>query len=653
MRFEHVFRPGRIGTLHLPHRVVMGAMHLGIESAAQALAAFYVERVQGGAAMIITGGSAVSRTGAAGRSYSFINDSADERKLSGIARAVRDAGGRIALQLLHAGRYARQRDFGLQPVAPSAVATRFEKSPPRAMTGEDIAATVADFARAAARARALGFDAVEIMGSEGYLLNQFLSPLTNRREDEWGGDFARRTRFPLAVLESVRDAVGPDYPVIYRASAADLMPGGTSDEETRAFARLLVQCGADAIDIGVGWHESSTPTVQFTVAAGAWARHAEQIAEAAPAIPVIASTRINTIDLADRILASGKVSFVALARAFLADPRIVSKSRASHASPINICIACNQACIDRSLQDQPVSCMVNPRAGSELLLHARVPLVRRGTFAVVGGGPAGLEAARSLGALGQRVVLYEAAAALGGQFRLASRIPGKADYARTVDYFQEELQRLGVEIRLQHRVDGTSGRELDRYEGVIVATGVVPRKIDLPGADLPLVRSYPEAVSEASTLADPIAIIGAGGIGVDIAHLLSETGRRVSLLCRGEVVGKRIGRSTRWVLLQALRSRDTQIVTGVAYLRITAEGVWLRERSGPPRLIEARTIVIAAGQESCDDLSSTLERQGRPHRVVGGARAAGELDGVRAFREGAHGAHSLLGIQSRAVHRAN
>lgn len=645
MPFEHAFRPGRIGTLRLPHRIVMGSMHLGMESEPEALTAFYVERVQGGAAMIITGGSAVSRAGAAGRNYSFINDPENARKLEDIPRAVHDAGGTIVLQLFHAGRYARQEAFGLQPLAPSAVPCRFEKSSPRAMTAEDIAATSDDFTRGAVRARALGFDAVEIMGSEGYLLNQFLSPLTNRRDDEWGGDFARRSRFPLVILKSIRAAVGPGYPVIYRVSAADLMPGSTSDEETLAFVRLLIEHGADAIDAGVGWHESSTPTVQFTVPPGAWVRHAEQIADAAGEVPVIASTRINTIELADRVLANGKVQFVALARGFLADPAIVRKSRTGSKS-VNICIACNQACIDRSLRDQAVSCMVNPRAGSELRFRESTPPARRGSFAVVGGGPAGLEAARVLGALGQRVVLFEAATALGGQFRLASRIPGKADYARTIGYFQEELQRLGVEIRLQQPVDALSADELDHYDGVIVATGVIPKKINLPGADLPLVHAYPEAVMGIA-VDDPVAIIGAGGIGVDIAHLLSESGRRVSLLCRGDAVGKRIGRSTRWVILQALRNRSVQIFTEVSCLSITTEGVWLRERNGSLRLIEARTVVVAVGQESCNHLSLTLQRLRRPYRVVGGARSAGELDGVRAFREGAYAAHSLLRTEDR------
>ncbi len=647
--FEHVFRPGRIGSLELPHRVLMGSMHLGLESEPDgaALAAFYAERTQGGAALIITGGSAVSRVGAGGRHYSFINDPSEEPKLQRVARAVHEAGGRIALQLFHAGRYGSHEYFGLQPLAPSAVPSRFSKSPPRAMTAEDIAQTIADFAAGARRARELGFDAVEIMGSEGYLLNQFVSPLTNHRDDEWGGDFARRIRFPAEVLRAVRQAVGPAYPLLYRLSAADLMPGSTSDEETVAFARSLAGGGVDAFDIGIGWHESSIPTVQYTVAPGAWLPYARRIREAAQPVPVIASTRIHTLELAEHALAGAQADFVALARPFLADPRIIAKARAGRADSINLCIACNQACIDRSLRDQRVSCMVNPRAGSETELsepqrlgpHATDTARRR--FAVIGGGPAGLEAARVLAAFGHRVVLYEADARLGGQFRLACRIPGKEDFAHTIDYFERELRALRVDLRLRQRIDADSAAELDAYDGVIVASGVTPRRIDLPGVHLPHVRPYPDAILMAAE--DPIAIIGAGGIGVDVAHLWSERGRRVTLMCRGHAVGERIGRSTRWVLLRALRERGVQILTDISYERIAPEGIWIRERGAPPRLVAARTLVVAAGQQSGDTLSAALERRGRPFRVAGGARAAAELDAVRAFREGALAARELIG----------
>ncbi|HEX8757355.1 MAG TPA: FAD-dependent oxidoreductase [Steroidobacteraceae bacterium] len=651
------WRPGRIGSLELPHRIVMGAMHLGIESQphGEALAAFYAERAQGGAALIITGGSAVSRVGAGGRHYSFINEPADEVKLRCVADTVHHAGGRIALQLFHAGRYAFERSFGLQPVAPSAVPSRFSRSTPRAMTADDIALTLEDFAGGARRARELGFDAVELMGSEGYLLNQFLSPLTNVRDDEWGGDFARRTNFPLAVLRRVREAVGEDFPVIYRLSGADLMPGSSTDEETAAFASLLGAAGADALDVGIGWHESQIPTVPYTVSPGAWAGCAARIKEAVGRVPVIASTRIHTQELAQRVLEQARVDFVSLARPFLADPMIVAKWRAGQSDRVNLCLACNQACIDRSLSDEAVSCMVNPRAARELEFRESATTLRWGRaaqgaqgatglgwVAVVGGGPAGLEAARVLGEAGLRVVLFEAELEIGGQFRLASKVPGKADYGRTVAYFAGELGRLGVEIRTGRPIDVGSLEELADAEAVILATGVRPRNPDLPGMELPHVRSYSQALLEAAGGGVPVAIIGAGGIGVDVAHFFSRAGCRVTLMCRGGRIGEHIGRSTRWVLLQELREQGVEMLTGVTYERIAAEGVLIRDAEGRSRLIAAGRVIIAAGQEPHDRLSAALQRAGRPFRVVGGARTAGELDAVRAFREGALAAHALV-----------
>jgi 2,4-dienoyl-CoA reductase (NADPH2) len=640
--FEQVFRPGRIGNLGLPGRIIMGSMHLGLESEpdGEALAAFYAERTRGGAALIITGGSAISRVAAGGRHYSFINEPESALRLEHSARAVHGCGGLIALQLFHAGRYASPEYFGIQPVAPSAVSSRFAHCTPRAMTPADIGQTLEDFARGARQARRLGFDAVEIMGSEGYLLNQFLSPLTNRRLDEWGGDFAGRTRFPLAVLAAVRAAVGADYPLIYRVSGADLMPGSTTDPETDAFVRLLAERGADALEVGVGWHESSVPTVQYTVPPGAWIGCCERIKAAAGALPVIASTRINTLELAERVLAERRADFIAMARPLLADPALPAKARAGRTADINICIACNQACIDRSLRDQAVSCMVNPRAGHEWQWREAAARRSRARFAVIGGGPAGLEAARTLGAAGASVVLYEAEDGLGGQFRLACRIPDKADFARTIAYFERELRRLRVEIRLACRIGAASVPELEPYAGVIVASGVVPRRIELPGMELPIVRSYPEALLRPEG-DGPVAVIGAGGIGIDVAHFYSALGRPVTLMCRGSTVGRHIGRSTRWVLLAALRAKGVHILTGVDYQRITCSGVCIRH-ADTQRLIEAQTVVVAAGQESADSLSALLERHGCAHRTVGGARVTAELDAVRAFREGALAAQLAL-----------
>jgi 2,4-dienoyl-CoA reductase (NADPH2) len=644
-------RPGRIGSLDLPNRIIMGSMHMGIETqpGGEELAAFYAERARGGAALIVTGGSAVSRVAAGGRHYSFVNEDVEAPKLRRIAQAVHDAGGRIALQLFHAGRYGSHEFFGLQPLAPSAVTSRVTKSPPRAMNDDDLAQTRSDFVDGALRARELGYDAVEIMGSEGYLLNQFLSPITNLRDDAWGGDFERRARFPLEVLRAMRAAVGAAFPIIYRMSGADLMPQSTTDDETRAFARMLADAGADALNVGVGWHESSIPTVQFLVKPGAWVECAHAIKTAVGALPVIASNRINRNELAERVLAEGRVDFVSMARPFLADPAIVEKSRSGRSDAVNICIACNQACIDRSLFDGTVSCMVNPRAGNELTLREDAPAASPRRFAVVGGGPAGLEAARVLAARGHRVVLYEAGRALGGQFRLAAQVPGKADFGSTIDYFRAELARLGVDVRLERHITTDEAlAELGGYAGIVLATGVVPRTVDLPGADLPHVLTYPQALLDGAPGSGPIAVVGAGGIGVDVAHLFSHAGRAVTIMRRGDVVGQYIGRSTRWAVLRELRERKVQILTKISYERIVPEGIWVRDEGGT-RLIEAQTVVVAAGQLRNDALRETLERAGLAYRVVGGALEPGELDAVRAFREGALAAHAFADGEATAT----
>jgi 2,4-dienoyl-CoA reductase (NADPH2) len=652
---QHVWRPGSIGPLALPHRVVMGSMHVGLEGLdddGAALAAFYRERAAGGAGLIVTGGSAVSRVGAGGRNYSFVNDDADATKLAAVAGAIHGAGGRVLLQLFHAGRYAYEESFGLQPVAPSAVYSRYSRCEPRALSHDEVLATVADFARGAARARQLGFDGVEIMGSEGYLLNQFTAPVTNVRDDEWGGDGPRRMRFPLEVAAAVRAAAGPGQAVVYRISGADLVDGGTPHDELLELAAALGDGGAiDAINVGVGWHEARIPTVQLLVPHGAWRPWARAI-RAAVSVPVIASNRINTLELADELLAAGDADFVSLARPFLADPQIVERARANR--PINICIACDQACIDRSIFDQRVSCVVNPRAGYELERGNAPAGSARLAVAVVGGGPAGMEASRALAAAGHAVALFEAAGELGGQFQMASRIPGKEDYGLTGAYFASELAALGVELRLGTIV--TEPAELAGYDAVIIATGVTPRAIELPGVDGDHVISYAELLGGARELPEPgssVAIIGAGGIGVDVAHLLSHRDgfyaryglcgqqpvssppvRVVTLMRRGERVGERIGPSTRWAVLAELRAAGVRTLTGVQYERIEPGTVWIRDPAGQRVGVPADTVVVCAGQRPELALATQLRAAGRPHLVIGGAGGAEELDAERAFREG-------------------
>ena len=660
---EHVWQPGAIGPLHLPHRLVMGSMHLGLESVdpdGSMLAAFYAERAAGGAGLIVTGGSAVSRVGAGGVSYSFINEDAEAEKLAAIPQAVHAAGGLVLLQLFHAGRYAFERSFGLQPVAPSAVYSSYSRCEPRALSEEEILATIAEFASGARRACELGFDGVEIMGSEGYLLSQFMAPVTNLREDDWGGDAERRMRFPLAVAAAVREASGPECAVVYRLSGADLVPGGAEIDDVIALASRLASGPADALNVGIGWHESRVPSVQSGVPHGAWAPWARAVREAVD-VPVIASNRVNTAALADALIGDGFADFVSMARPFLADPLFVRRSRDEPGRRVNVCIACNQ-CIDQSIFDRRVSCAVNPRAGFEL-----EPAVAGGgaTVAVVGGGPAGMEAARVLAASGFSVTLLEAAEQLGGQFRMARRIPGKEDFGQTGAYFAQELARLGAAVEVGVRVGGSG---LERFDAVVVATGVVPRSVALPGAELPHVLNYAElllADDPLSMVGERVAIIGAGGIGTDVAHMLSQRGgfyerygleppgegpgvggqkcpqtsgasalpRQITLMRRAGRIGDGVGPSTRWVVVQELERAGVELLTGVEYERIEPDAVVIRI-DGTERRIPADTVVIAAGQEPEARLAAELSTSGQPHIVVGGASGADELDAGRAFREG-------------------
>ncbi len=669
--FERTLQAGAIGGLRLANRIVMGSMHLGIESDGAALAAFYAERARGGAGLIVTGGSCVNRAGAGGRNYSFINEPESSPPLRAAVEAVHAAGGRIALQLFHAGRYAHLASFGIHPVAPSAIASRFSPDPPRALRDDEIRETIGDFARGAARARDLGFDAVEVMASEGYLLNQFLSPLTNQRDDAWGGDLERRMRLPRAVLREIHALSGAEFPVIFRISGADLMKDSTTPDEALALARALAGDGVDALNVGIGWHESSIPTVQQVVPSGVWVPFAAAVKAAVGQLPVIASNRINSLAGAESVLAAGSVDFISMARPFLSDAQIVAKAARNEAALVNTCIACNQACIDRSLVDAPVSCMINPRAARELEFpEPAQPKALRRRFAVVGGGPAGMESARALAALGHAVELFEAEDELGGQFRMARRIPGKADFNETIRYYTNDLARLGVVAHLRRRVGDAA--ELRGFDGIVLAQrSVVPRRVALEGSDLPHVLTYAELLLGDPEVGERVAIVGAGGIGVDVAHYLSfgeanadETtrflyeqgagGTRQRRSCTGHRAKTGCTHAPRCDDRQGHRQNDaldrdcrapreqefTTLPTTSTTKRSCREGIRIRD-AGVTRLIEADTVVIAAGQERNDALAEPIHALGIPYRVVGGAKDAAELNAVRAFDEGLRAAHSL------------
>lgn len=667
-----VWQPGRIGSLELDHRLIMGSMHLNLEGRddhGAALAAFYTERARGGASLIVTGGLAVSRVGAGGRMYALINEPSGQQAIRPSVEAVHAEGSKIAAQLFHAGRYAFEASFGLPAVAPSAVYSGFSRSTPTELTEDGIRQTLQDFADAARVSAELGFDAVEVMASEGYLVNQFLSPVTNQRDDTWGGDAHRRQAFGLELLRMIKEACS--LPVIFRISGADLVPDSSTPGEIADFAVALAGGGVDAINVGVGWHEARVPTVQTLVPQGVWVPYAESIKnvvrEAGVDVPVIASNRINHVDHAEQILNDTAIDFISMARPFLADPRIVTKSRTGRLDLVNTCIACNEACIDRSIGDAEVSCLVNPRAGRELTFPEQLPEPVSGPrMAVIGAGPAGLEAARSLARLGYRVTLYEAEDELGGQFRMARQVPGKRDFGETIRYYTATLAELGVDVRLRSPI--TTPEQLVGYHGIVLATGVEPRRLDLPGIDGGSVLDYQQAFAGPAAIGQRVAIIGGGGIAVDLAHLLlagtgpddlaaeqaafgaewaldgmpvtPELGRAVTLMRRTGKIGTGMGITTRWAVVGAIRHHGATMITGIGYRSIAEDGVLIDTDDGP-KLIEADTVIIAAGQQPNDRLIKMVDPLGIPYEVIGGAADTAGLNAVRATSQGLEAAHKL------------
>jgi 2,4-dienoyl-CoA reductase (NADPH2) len=669
--YPHLLAPLDLGFTRLPNRVLMGSMHTGMEDGRKhfpAMAAYFAERARGGVGLMVTGGFAPNIAGWVKPFAGTLATSGAARRHRLVTDAVHAEGGRIALQILHTGRY------GYHPfcVAPSPLKSPISPFAPRELSARGIERQIQAFVRCARLAREAGYDGVEVMGSEGYLINQFLVTHTNHRTDAWGGAYENRMRLPVEIVARVREAVGNDFIVIYRLSMIDLIPDGSSWPEAVALARAVAQAGATIINTGIGWHEARVPTIATSVPRGAFAwvtrKMRTELRAAGITIPLVTSNRINTPEVAEQLLADGCADMVSLARPLLADSQFVAKAKAGRSEDINTCIACNQACLDHTFRNRLASCLVNPRAGQETLLVVE-PAAQRRRYAVVGAGPAGLAAATTLAERGHEVHLYEASAEIGGQFNMAKKIPGKEEFSETLRYFRRRLEATGVRLHLGVRASAES-LIAQKFDGVILATGVTARDPKIPGQDGPGVLSYIDVLLHGKPVGERVAIIGAGGIGFDVAEFLvtppghsptlnleewltewgvadpvavrggvvqprpSPPARKVTLLQRkAGKLGKGLGKTTGWIHRAALQMKQVEMIGGVNYERITPEGLFVtygqERRDG--QVIGCDTIVLCAGQEPLRELQAPLSAAGVAVHLIGGAHEAAELDAKRAI----------------------
>ncbi|HHQ4578986.1 NADPH-dependent 2,4-dienoyl-CoA reductase [Aeromonas hydrophila] len=663
-RYPTLLTPLDLGFTQLRNRVLMGSMHTGLEEEKggfDKLAAFYGERARGGVGLIVTGGIAPNLRGRLvphGSQLSFPWQVAKHKK---VTSAVHQEGGKIALQILHAGRYA-YHPFSLAPSALKAPISPFK---PRAMSERQIRGTIRDFAATAQLARSAGYDGVEVMGSEGYLINQFICERTNKRTDGWGGSSENRMRFPVEIVRAIRERVGPDFIIIFRLSMLDLVEQGSSLEEVITLGKALEQVGVTLINTGIGWHEARIPTIATSVPRGAFSWVTAELKKHLK-VPLITTNRINTPEVAERILAGGEADMVSMARPFLADPEFVIKAAEDRADEINTCIACNQACLDHVFKQKRASCLVNPRACFETeLTFGRVPQPKK--LAVVGAGPAGLAFACYAAERGHQVSLFDQASEIGGQFNFAKQIPGKEEFHETLRYFAKRLEKCGVELYLGQRQSAESllGGGFDE---VILATGIRPRTPNIPGIEHAKVMSYLDVLRDHKPVGEKVAVIGAGGIGFDVAeylvegkgdrsrdHWLKEWGidkqlgergglmapvidapeRQVWLLQRKESkVGDGLGKTTGWIHRTVLKNRKVEMLSGVQYLRIDDEGLHIQVGE-QQQCLPVDQVIICAGQEPLKELQAGLQAAGKPVHIIGGADVAAELDAKRAIRQGA------------------
>ncbi|MEV7489754.1 NADPH-dependent 2,4-dienoyl-CoA reductase [Streptomyces anulatus] len=668
--YPNLLSPLDLGFTTLPNRVLMGSMHIGLEEAERGferMAAFYAERARGRVGLMVTGGIAPSERACSFPGGAKMTTEAEAEQHREITSAVHAAGGRIAMQILHFGRYAHHPDL----VAPSALKAPISGFTPNALTDDQVEETIEEFVRAAGLARLAGYDGVEIMGSEGYLINEFIVSATNHRTDRWGGSYENRMRLPVEIVRRVRERVGDDFILIYRLSMLDLVPGGSTLEEVVTLAKEIEAAGATIINTGIGWHEARIPTIATSVPRGAFSWVTEKV-RGAVSVPLVTSNRINTPEVAEEILASGRADMVSMARPFLADPEFVAKAAAGRADAINTCIGCNQACLDHIFSLKITSCLVNPRAchETELVLS---PTRTRKRVAVVGAGPAGLACSVTAAERGHAVTLFDTADEIGGQLNVARRVPGKEEFDETLRYFRTRLAELDVEVRLSTRADtGT----LDGYDEIVLATGVEPRTPAIPGTDRPNVVSYLDVLRDGAPVGDRVAIVGAGGIGFDVAEFLTDGGDAASLDAdtffrqwgvdtsyaergglraperptsprtvhlvqrRTTKVGAGLGKTTGWIHRTELRHRGVEMIAGASYDLIDDEGLHLTV-DGERRVLPVDTVVLCAGQEPRRELYEELRAGAVPVHLIGGADVAAELDAKRAIRQGTELAAAL------------
>ncbi|MDT3308181.1 NADPH-dependent 2,4-dienoyl-CoA reductase [Shewanella vaxholmensis] len=666
MSFPHLLEPLDLGFTQLKNRVLMGSMHTGLEEEKggfEKLAAFYKERALGGVGLIVTGGISPNLRGRLTPHACQLSFPWQVGKHRVVTQAVHEAGGKICMQILHAGRY------GYHPFsqAPSKIKSPITPFTPSAMSSRQVRSTIKDYASSAALAKKAGYDGVEVMGSEGYLINQFVSARTNTRTDEWGGAFEKRAQFPIEIVNAIRAKVGKDFIIIFRLSMLDLVDNGSTWDEVVQLAQWLEQAGVSILNTGIGWHEARVPTIATSVPRGAFAWVTEKLKQSV-SVPLIATNRINTPEIGEQIIASGQADMVSMARPFLADPEFVNKAAANTPELINTCIGCNQACLDHTFSLKRATCLVNPRACYETEINF-LPTANKKRIAVMGAGPAGMAFSVYAAMRGHDVVLFEAKSEVGGQFNLARKIPGKEEFNETIRYFINQIKLHKVELRLNTRLDA-SVLATEKFDEVVIASGVVPRDLVLPGFDDPRVVDYQKVLSGEVTVGNTVALIGAGGIGFDMAHYLCERQsstldpdkwlqqwgidktyqhaggltephsdntdhRKVFLLQRKtSKMGKGLGKTTGWIHRLVLKQHDVKMKTGVSYDKFDDAGLHIRVGE-TAEVLAVDNVVLCAGQESNRTLVDEMKATGLPVHLIGGVDVAAELDAKRAIRQGA------------------